>query len=79
MSVSEMEQNEESVRLYLSEDESFLNITDLASESLEQMMFSQGKMKQSLGRLQKELEVADEDYTVLLRAENTALCIPNQK
>ncbi|KAJ7983351.1 hypothetical protein DPEC_G00379940, partial [Dallia pectoralis] len=42
------------------------------------MMFSQGKIKQSLARLQKALEVADEDYTVL-RTENTALCIPNQR
>ncbi|KAJ7983340.1 hypothetical protein DPEC_G00380150 [Dallia pectoralis] len=76
MSVSEMEQ--ESVRLYLSEDERQLDVTDLALESLERMMFSQGKIKQSLARLQKALEVADEDYTVL-RTENTALCIPNQR
>ncbi|KAJ8003238.1 hypothetical protein DPEC_G00167320 [Dallia pectoralis] len=44
----------------------------------EELMFSQHKLKESVLELQKALEVADECYTVL-RAENTAMCIQNQR
>ncbi|KAJ8003867.1 hypothetical protein DPEC_G00152860 [Dallia pectoralis] len=73
-----MEQTEVSVRLCMSEEEDSLIVADLASESLAEFMFIQSKMKQSLLKLQKALEVADEDYKVL-GDENTALCIQNQR
>ncbi|KAJ8005360.1 hypothetical protein DPEC_G00145810 [Dallia pectoralis] len=82
ISVSEMEQNEESVRLYLSEEESFLNFADMTPEERldvwAELMFSQRKLKLSVSELHKALEVADESYTVL-RAENTVLCSQNQR
>ncbi|XP_019897169.2 centrosomal protein of 290 kDa isoform X2 [Esox lucius] len=81
-SYEEVEQKDDSVRLYLSEEERFLNFADLTAEErhdvLAGLVFSQSKLKQSVSELQRMLEVAEENNTVLC-AENMALCNQNQR
>ncbi|XP_029610846.1 golgin IMH1 [Salmo trutta] len=73
----EGKQNDESVRLYVSEEERILNSADLSSEErrdvLAELVYSRSRLKQLNSELQRTVEVADDNNT-LLRTENTALC-----
>ncbi|XP_045566714.1 golgin IMH1 isoform X2 [Salmo salar] len=68
--------NDESVRLYVSEEERILNSADLSSEErrdvLAELVYSRSRLKQLNSELQRTVEVADDNNT-LLRTENTAL------
>uniref|UniRef100_A0A4W5N4P0 KASH5-like coiled-coil domain-containing protein n=1 Tax=Hucho hucho TaxID=62062 RepID=A0A4W5N4P0_9TELE len=72
----EGKQNDESVRLYVSEEERILNSADLSSEErrdvLAELVYSRSRLKQLNSELQRTVEVADDNNT-LLRTENTAL------
>ncbi|XP_045077170.1 myosin-11 isoform X1 [Coregonus clupeaformis] len=72
----EGKQNDESVRLYVSEEERILNSADLSSEErrdvLAELVYSRSRLKQLNSELQRTVDVADDSNT-LLRTENTAL------
>uniref|UniRef100_A0A4W5JZE1 KASH5-like coiled-coil domain-containing protein n=1 Tax=Hucho hucho TaxID=62062 RepID=A0A4W5JZE1_9TELE len=72
----EKKQNDEFVRLYLSEEERILNSADLSAEErsdvLAELVYSRSRLKQLNSELQRTVELADDNNT-LLRTENAAL------
>lgn len=72
----EKKQNDEFVRLYVSEEERILNSADLSAEErsdvLAELVYSRSRLKQLNSELQRTVELADDNNTVL-RTENAAL------
>ncbi|XP_042154813.1 golgin subfamily A member 6-like protein 22 isoform X3 [Oncorhynchus tshawytscha] len=69
-------QNDEFVRLFVSEEERILNSADLSAEErsdvLAELVYSRSRLKQLNSELQRTVELADDNNT-LLRTENAAL------
>ncbi|XP_055737977.1 golgin subfamily A member 6-like protein 24 [Salvelinus fontinalis] len=72
----EKKQNDEFVRLYVSEEERILNSADLSAEErsdvLAELVYSRSRLKQLNSELQRTVELADDNNT-LLRTENASL------